>query len=88
MPAQRKTVVKKIDTAKGGRKDLDFYALVSAIREVHERCVAQAGRAVNARLTLRNWLIGVWPRVSLSLSPDSFACAGISPRSIPASGGR
>ena len=58
MPAQRKTVVKKIATAKGGRKGLDFSTLVSAIREVHERCVAEAGRAVNASLTLRNWLIG------------------------------
>ena len=36
----------------------DFNALVSAIRQVHEHLAAQAGKAVNMSLTLRNWTIG------------------------------
>lgn len=32
--------------------------LVDAIRQVHEQCAAQASRAVNVNLTLRNWVIG------------------------------
>ena len=43
-------------TAKPER--LDFAGLVDAIRQVHQRLTAQAGRAVNVSLTLRNWLIG------------------------------
>ena len=39
---------------------LDFTALVDAIRQVHEHLTAQAGRAVNVSLTLRNWLIGFY----------------------------
>ncbi len=35
-----------------------FEDLVEAIRAVHERMSAQAGRAVNISLTLRNWIIG------------------------------
>lgn len=38
--------------------DFDFRALVSAIRNVDEHLAAQAGKAVNACLTLRNWAIG------------------------------
>lgn len=37
---------------------LDFSALVSSIRQVHDHCAAQANRAVNVSLTLRNWAIG------------------------------
>ena len=37
---------------------MDFRALVDAIRQVHEHCAAQAGKAVNISLTLRNWAIG------------------------------
>lgn len=37
---------------------MDFGVLVNAIRQVHEHCAAQAGRAVNISLTLRNWTIG------------------------------
>ena len=37
---------------------LDFDSLVSTIQEIHQRMAAQAGRAVNMSLTLRNWLIG------------------------------
>ena len=36
----------------------DFGALVAAIRQAHEQMAAQAGRAVNISLTLRNWVIG------------------------------
>ena len=37
---------------------LNFSALVASIRQVHEHCAAQATRAVNAGLTLRNWAVG------------------------------
>ena len=40
----------------------DFPALVATIRQVHEQCVAQAGRAVNLSLTVRNWVIGWYLR--------------------------
>ena len=35
-----------------------FASLVSSIRSVDDQLAAQAGRAVNLALTLRNWLIG------------------------------
>jgi len=38
----------------------DFAALVAAIRQVDGNLAAQAGRAVNISLTLRNWLIGAY----------------------------
>ncbi len=44
------------------RKTLDFGSLVAAIRQVHEHCAAQAGKAVNINLTLRNWAIGCYIR--------------------------
>ena len=37
---------------------MDFAALVAAIRHVHAQCAAQASRAVNVSLTMRNWVIG------------------------------
>ena len=40
----------------------DFSALVAAIQQTHEYMAAQAGRAVNTSLTLRNWLIGAYVR--------------------------
>jgi len=40
----------------------DFSALVAAIRRTHEYMAAQAGKAVNISLTLRNWLIGCYIR--------------------------
>ena len=40
----------------------DFSALVAAIRQTHEYMAAQAGRAVNISLTLRNWVIGCYIR--------------------------
>jgi len=38
---------------------LTFGNLVSSINDVHLQLAAQAGRAVNISLTLRNWLIGM-----------------------------
>jgi uncharacterized protein DUF1016 len=35
-----------------------FERLIEAVRDVHEQLRAQAGRAINVSLTLRNWLIG------------------------------
>lgn len=43
-------------------KTFDFGALVAAIREVDAHLAAQAGKAVNISLTLRNWLIGCYIR--------------------------
>jgi hypothetical protein len=40
----------------------DFSALVGAIRQAHEYMAAQAGRAINISLTLRNWVIGCYIR--------------------------
>ncbi|MCX5727388.1 MAG: DUF1016 N-terminal domain-containing protein, partial [Nitrospirae bacterium] len=40
----------------------DFGALVTAIRQVHERCLIHAGKAVNITVTLRNWTIGFYIR--------------------------
>lgn len=37
-----------------------FEQLVGAVRQVHDELAAQASRAVNASLTLRNWLIGFY----------------------------
>ena len=39
---------------------MDFDALVSTIQEVHRHLAAQAGKAVNISLTLRNWAIGAY----------------------------
>lgn len=46
----------------GRQRPLDFAALVGAIRHIHEQMAAQAGRAVNISLTLRNWAIGCYIR--------------------------
>jgi hypothetical protein len=41
------------------KKDImTFNQLVASIRRAHEELAAQAGRAVNISLTLRNWMIG------------------------------
>ena len=42
----------------GGK--MTFASLVQSIRQVHDQLAAQAGRAVNISLTLRNWLIGLY----------------------------
>jgi hypothetical protein len=39
---------------------VSFKRLVASIRQAHEELTAQAARAVNASLTLRNWLIGLY----------------------------
>lgn len=39
---------------------LNFERLVDVIRQVHDELSAQASRAVNGSLTLRNWLIGLY----------------------------
>jgi len=46
----------------GRQKKMDFASLVYAIRQVDEQCSAQAGRAVNVTLTLRNLAIGCYIR--------------------------
>ena len=43
-------------------ENLSFDALVSSIRQVHDHLTAQAGKAVNISLTLRNWAIGCYIR--------------------------
>jgi predicted nuclease of restriction endonuclease-like (RecB) superfamily len=40
------------------RREWNFEKLVGTIKQLHEELAAQAGRAVNISLTLRNWLIG------------------------------
>jgi len=45
-------------TGNGGR--LNFSGLVEAIKQVHEHCASQAGKAINVSLTLRNWVIGCY----------------------------
>lgn len=42
------------------KREWDFEKLVGTIRQVHEEMAAQAGRAVNVSLTMRNWLIGFY----------------------------
>jgi len=41
-------------------QEWNFEKLVGVIQEVHEELAAQAGRAVNISLTLRNWLVGCY----------------------------
>ena len=40
--------------------DLTFNSLIAQIRQIDERLAAQAGKAVNISLTLRNWFIGLY----------------------------
>ncbi len=47
----------RIDTNKN---EWNFEKLVGTIRQVHEKMAAQAGRAVNISLTMRNWVIGCY----------------------------
>ena len=68
MPARKKTTAAKRATTLRPRPrsaaavapsaGLSFGVLVNSIRQVHEHCAARANRAVNANLTLRNWVIG------------------------------
>lgn len=41
-------------------KNLTFETLVSSIKQAHEELMAQAAKAVNISLTLRNWIIGCY----------------------------
>ena len=45
---------------KKGKNAMTFKRLVASIRQVHDELAAQAGRAVNISLTLRNWMIGFY----------------------------
>jgi len=40
--------------------ELTFNKLAVSIHQVHEKMAAQAGRAINMSLTMRNWLIGAY----------------------------
>ena len=44
------------------RREWNLEKLIVAIRQTHEFMAAQAGRAVNISLTLRNWVIGCYIR--------------------------
>ena len=57
MPAK-----KKLRAAAAADGSMNFAALVAAIQQAHEHCAAQANRAVNLGLTLRNWVIGWYVR--------------------------
>ena len=61
MTAKRKprtAARRKLRSAATAVGSLNFTTLVDSIRQVHEHCAAQANRAVNLSLTLRNWVIG------------------------------
>jgi len=60
MPAKGKLAARRPRSVAGAV--LDFTALVDAIRQVHAHCAAEAKRAVNVSLTLRNWTIGWYVR--------------------------
>ena len=42
------------------KKQFDFDDLVNSIQQVHSELAANANRAVNISLTLRNWFIGCY----------------------------
>jgi len=42
------------------QESLNFSTLVTSIQRVNEKMAAQAGRAINVSLTLRNWVIGAY----------------------------
>lgn len=58
MPGKKGATHEKHQTDAPPAERMDFAALVTAIQQVHEHCAAQVNRAVNASLTLRNWVIG------------------------------
>ena len=59
LPSSGRSPTPKKSATADKQQMLDFGTLVVAIRQVHEQCAAEAGRAVNISLTLRNWLIGL-----------------------------
>lgn len=42
------------------KNELTFASLIGSIRHIHDELAAQASRAVNISLTLRNWLVGCY----------------------------
>jgi len=50
----------KVPSAVTADRELTFDGLVVVIGDVYQRMAAQAGRAVNVALTVRNWLIGCY----------------------------
>ncbi len=52
--------IRRTVSAKSEKKKLNFQSLVTAIAKIDHQLVAQAGKAVNISLTLRNWLIGLY----------------------------
>ncbi len=42
------------------KQEMNFNSLVAAIQQVHHELSAQASRAVNVSLTMRNWFIGCY----------------------------
>lgn len=44
------------------KSDLTFSKLIGSIQKIHDEFAAEASRAVNISLTLRNWLIGFYIR--------------------------
>ncbi len=62
MPVKKTFASQKSRSAAGTGGVFDFTALVDSIRQVHAHCAAQANRAVNVSLTLRNWVIGWYVR--------------------------
>jgi len=42
------------------KNEATFSGLIDSIRTAHQELAAQAGRAINISLTLRNWLIGYY----------------------------
>jgi len=42
------------------KQEMNFNSLVAAIQQVHYELSAQASRAVNVSLTMRNWFIGCY----------------------------
>ncbi len=42
------------------KQSMTFSDLIASIKQVHKQCFAQAAKAVNVSLTLRNWVIGLY----------------------------
>ncbi|HPO12903.1 MAG TPA: PDDEXK nuclease domain-containing protein [Candidatus Hydrogenedentes bacterium] len=59
-PGKVKACLKRAKRVVKKRSIFDFRALVTAIRQADEQLVAQASKAVNMCLTLRNWAIGLY----------------------------
>lgn len=62
MPAKKSKSPAKRRRDAPSEERLDFTTLVDAIRQAHQHCAAQAKRAVNVSLTMRNWMIGWYIR--------------------------